>query len=270
LVSEKEGILFDIGDGFLDAITQFVSSIMFDRKAILITGGSGLIGKAILRTLAGSNSYSIYNLDIAKSEEQGVSDVLCNVTSSRELNSVVQEIAQRHGGVYGLVNNAYPRTKDWGVKFEEESFESLQQNVSMQLTSILYACQVAGRHMTNGGSIVNISSIYGVVGNDPGLYEDTPVSPPGAYPAIKGGLINFTRFLAARWGNRQIRVNCVSPGGIKDAQDPKFIQRYEERVPLKRMGTPDDIAPAVTFLLSDGARYITGQNIIVDGGWTSI
>jgi NAD(P)-dependent dehydrogenase (short-subunit alcohol dehydrogenase family) len=243
---------------------------MSENKAILITGGSGLIGKAILKDLTRSGIYSIYNLDIARSEEPGVSDVLCNVTEYKELTSAILKIAKQHGSLHGLVNNAYPRTMDWGMNFEDESFDSLQQNVSMQLTAVLYACQVAGRHMTDGGSIVNISSIYGVVGNDPGLYEETSVNPPGAYPAIKGGLINFTRFLAARWGSRQIRVNCVSPGGIKDAQDTRFIQRYEQRVPLKRMGTPDDIAPAVSFLLSDGARYITGQNIIVDGGWTSI
>jgi NAD(P)-dependent dehydrogenase (short-subunit alcohol dehydrogenase family) len=112
--------------------------------------------------------------------------------------------------------------------------------------------------------------LYRMVGNDSRLYEETSLNPSATYPAIKCGLINVFRFLATRWRGRQIRVDCVSPGGIKSSQDSNFILRYEQRGPLMRMGKPEDIAPPVTFLLSDGAFYITGQNIVVDGGWTSV
>jgi NAD(P)-dependent dehydrogenase (short-subunit alcohol dehydrogenase family) len=100
--------------------------------------------------------------------------------------------------------------------------------------------------------------------------KEQNLNPPAAYSAIKGGLINFTRFLASKYGKDGIRVNTVSPGGIFDNQPVKFVENYERKVPLKRMGKPSDIAPAVSFLLSKEAEYITGHNLIVDGGWTAI
>ena len=142
----------------------------------------------------------------------------------------------------------------------------------MQMNSYFVCCQEVLKIMKkqNRGSIVNIASIYGVVGNDFTLYEEYNGTSPAAYSAIKGGLISFTRYLASYYGPSGIRINCVSPGGIFDNQQPSFVARYEAKVPLRRMGNPDDIAPAVSFLISDEAKYITGQNLIVDGGWTAI
>ena len=120
------------------------------------------------------------------------------------------------------------------------------------------------------GSIVNMTSIYGVVGNDFSVYENTGIGTAAPYSAIKGGIINFTRYLASYYGKQGVRVNCVSPGGIFNNQDPIFVANYEKKVPMGRMGYPDDIAPSVSFLLSEDARYITGHNLIVDGGWIII
>ena len=120
------------------------------------------------------------------------------------------------------------------------------------------------------GNIVNIGSIYGVVGNDFTVYENTELTSAAAYSAIKGGLINFTRYLASYYGADAININLVSPGGIFDNQPPTFVKQYNHKVPMKRMGTPKDIAPPVSFLLSNEAQYITGQNLIVDGGWTCV
>jgi NAD(P)-dependent dehydrogenase (short-subunit alcohol dehydrogenase family) len=123
----------------------------------------------------------------------------------------------------------------------------------------------------NSGSIVNFASIYGVVGNDFTIYENTDgMTSPAAYAAIKGGLINFTRYLASYYGKYNIRVNCISPGGIFNNQHPEFVKQFEYKVPMKRMGTPKDIAPSVGFLLSEESTYITGHNLIIDGGWTAI
>ena len=115
-----------------------------------------------------------------------------------------------------------------------------------------------------------MTSIYGVVGNDLTMYENTSINTAAPYSAIKGGVINFTRYLASYYGRNGVRINCVSPGGIFDNQHETFVSNYEKKVPMGRMGNPDDIAPAVSFLLSDEAKYITGQNLIVDGGWTVI
>ena len=109
-----------------------------------------------------------------------------------------------------------------------------------------------------------------MVGNDLSIYENTNINPVAPYSAIKGGIVNLTRYLAAFYGSEEIRVNVVSPGGIFNNEHPTFVENYEKKVPLKRMGQPEDIAPTVSFLLSKEAAYITGQNIMVDGGWTCI
>lgn len=113
-------------------------------------------------------------------------------------------------------------------------------------------------------SVINIASIYGIVGNDFSLYENTSLTYPVAYSAIKGGLINMNRYLASYFGENQIRFNCVSPGGVFDNQSEVFVENYKKKVSLKRMTTPLDIAPTVSFLLSDKTEYITGQNIAID------
>ena len=122
----------------------------------------------------------------------------------------------------------------------------------------------------NGGSIVNISSIYGSVGNDFSLYENTKMNPSGVYNMVKGGINSLTNYLAAKFGKDQIRVNTISPGGIFDNQDKKFVEKYIQKVPLSRMGNPDDISPVICFLMSDKSKYITGQNVLVDGGLTCL
>ena len=118
------------------------------------------------------------------------------------------------------------------------------------------------------GSIVNMGSVYGVTAPDFKIYEETNITMPAAYSAIKGGLIQFSKYLAAYFGKNGVRVNLVSPGGVINGQHKKFTERYEQKVPLGRMAIPGDIASAVSFLLSDRSSYITGQNLIVDGGFT--
>lgn len=240
-------------------------------KIIIVTGGSGLLGGAMLRNLWKQEAIAI-NFDIDQETNLSKGFVHCNITSTEDVDAALKQVLDHHGRIDGLVNNAYPRTMDWGTPFEDISYESWQKNVDMQLNSYFYISQQVLKHMRekNSGSIVNIASIYGVVGNDFTIYEDTPIVPAAAYSAIKGGLINLTRYLASLYGQYGIRVNSVSPGGIFDYQPEKFVQAYVKKVPLKRMGTPEDIAPPVSFLLSDEARYITGHNLMVDGGWTAI
>lgn len=237
---------------------------------MIVTGGSGLIGSEVMRELR-DKGYRPVNFDLSVQNDLGNGTCQCDITNPESVNRAIKEVVDAYGSIDGLVNNAYPRTSDWGKPVDEILIESWKKNVDMQMNSVFYITQQVLQQMVErkSGSVVNIASIYGVVGNDPTLYENTGISAPAAYSAIKGGLINLTRYLASHYGQHGIRVNALSPGGIFDHQDPKFVEAYERRVPMRRMGTPNDIAPVVQFLLSDDAKYVTGQNIVVDGGYTA-
>lgn len=240
-------------------------------KIIIVTGGSGLIGREIVKDILSKGGIAL-NADINVSTDLAKGTLQVDISSEESVQQAVDKIYKKWGRIDGLVNCAYPRTKDWGAFFEDIPFASWQKNVDLQLNSCFLFCQQVLKIMAEQGfgSIVNIASIYGIVGNDFTLYEEYGGTSPAAYSAIKGGIINFTRYLASYYGRKGIRVNCVSPGGIFDHQHPSFVSRYEAKVPMGRMGNPDDIAPAVSFILSDEAKYITGQNLAVDGGWTAI
>lgn len=242
------------------------------NKTIVVTGGYGLLGKAFIEDIKNKGGIGI-SLDISHPTNFELNQIHADVTTENSISKVIKEISQQYGNIDGWVNNAYPRTKDWGTDFLNLTEESLKTNVDLQMNSYILCCKEIIKHMLDNkvkGSIVNIASIYGIVGNDFTIYEGTDMKIPSPYSAIKGGVINFSRFLASRFGADEIRINTVSPGGIFDNQPPSFVKEYERKVPMKRMGNPNDIAPAVSFLLSDQAGYITGQNLAVDGGWTSI
>ena len=240
-------------------------------KIIIITGGNGLLGKEIISKILSEGGFCI-NLDINHETSQDLTLIKCDITCTTSVNKSIDLIVSKYNKIDGLVNNAYPRTVDWGNKFEDVAFESWQKNVDMQLNSYFYITQQVVKKMTveRSGSVINMASVYGIVGPDFTVYDNTTMTMPVAYAAIKGGLINLTRYLASYLGPNNIRVNTVSPGGIFDNQNPVFVEKYNKKVPMRRMGLPDDISPTIAFLLSDESQYITGQNIAIDGGWTAI
>ncbi|MHA7608243.1 SDR family oxidoreductase [Elizabethkingia meningoseptica] len=242
-------------------------------KVIILTGAGGLIGRESLNHLVG-NGARVIAVDVNSFASEADLFLNYDVTKTAEIDSLIKDVLDKYERIDGLINLAYPRTKDWGVKFENIPFESWQNNVDMQMNAVFYICQKVLEIMKyqKSGSVVNISSIYGVVGNDFTLYEEYGGTSPAAYTAIKGGLVNFTRYLASYYGKYNIRINCMSPGGVLDEknQNPSFIQKYSEKSPLKRLGNPSEMAPAISFLLSDDASFITGHNLMVDGGWTAI
>lgn len=240
-------------------------------KIIIVTGGSGLLGSEIILQLKKQGAFAI-NLEINIETNVDLSEIQCDITSPESIKHSISLILNNYGRIDGLVNNAYPRTSDWGNKFEDIQTESWKVNVDMQMNSIFYLSQKVLEIMKvqKFGSIINMASIYGVVGPDFSVYENTAMTMPAAYAAIKGGVINFTRYLSSYYGQYNIRINCISPGGIYNNQTDIFVKNYERKVPMKRMGKASDISPAVCFMLSDESSYITGQNLIIDGGWTSI
>ncbi|MCJ0741503.1 SDR family oxidoreductase [Pedobacter montanisoli] len=245
------------------------------NKVIIITGSSGLLGQLATADLIKKGA-KVIGTDIHRTDfkDNSFDFFEGNISEKEDIDQLITYAKATYNRIDGLVNLAYPRTNDWGTKFEEIPYTSWQKNVDMQLNAVFYICQQVLEIMKqqNSGAIVNIASIYGVVGNDFSLYQEYGGTSPAAYSAIKGGIINFSRYLASYYGKNNVRVNCVSPGGIIDEkqQHPSFIKRYSEKSPLGRMGRPEEIAPAISFLLSDDASFITGHNLMVDGGWTSI
>lgn len=242
-----------------------------ENKVIVVTGGSGLLGKAIIDNIQKQGAVCI-NADISVTTNISHLEVQTDITDEESVSATIKMVLEKFGKIDGWVNNAYPRTKDWGAKLEDLPYASWQKNIDLQLNSYFLCCRLIANEMAKqkNGSVINIASIYGVVGPDFSVYDGTNITNPVAYSAIKGGIINMTKYFAAYFGKNNVRFNCVSPGGVFDNQDSIFVQNYEKKVPLKRMANPDDISPSVSFLLSDDASYITGHNLLIDGGWTII
>lgn len=245
-------------------------------KTAMVTGGAGLIGRGIVKALHefGAEVY-IADIDKNKADELikdvAVKFVYLDITSDDSIQKALAEVIKKSGKIDILVNCAYPRTNDWGMKFENIPFSSWKTNLDNHLGGYFLCCQKAAEQMKakGGGAIINLSSIYGVVAPDFSIYEGTEMTMPAAYSAIKGGIISLTRYIATYYGGYNVRANTISPGGIFDNQPKSFVEKYTKKTPLKRMGVPDDIIGAVIFLASDASSYITGQNILIDGGWTA-
>ncbi|MBZ0220855.1 MAG: SDR family oxidoreductase [Candidatus Methylomirabilis sp.] len=248
-----------------------------EGKTALVTGGCGLIGRAAIAALLKAGA-SVVAADLDGQRGRGLSESLgcgfvrLDIGSEASVRAGLREAVRKTGRVDILVNSAYPRTKDWGQEFEKTAFNSWKRNVSSHLGGYFLLSRLACEEMKagGGGSVISMASVYGVVGPDFSLYSGTDMTMPAAYPAIKAGILGYTKYLAARYGGHNIRVNAVSPGGVRNGQPASFVRRYSAKVPLGRMAAPEDISGAVVFLASDAAAYITGQNIIVDGGFTAV
>lgn len=240
-------------------------------KIVVVTGGSGLLGSTFLKQLRADGATAI-NADIAIGKDLNRSEYKIDITNEESIHDLIKAVSDKFGKIDGWVNNAYPRTKDWGTSIEQEASASWKENLDMHLHGYMQCSRIACEHMKkNGaGSVINLSSIYGFQGPDFTVYEGTSIKNPFAYAAIKGGVLNFSRYLASYYGPFNVRVNCISPGGIFDNQNELFVKNYSAKTPMKRMGTPNDIAPSVSFLISDDSKYITGHNLVIDGGWSIV
>jgi len=240
-------------------------------KIIVVTGGSGLLGTAMINDLKLKGA-TVLNFEVNQLDDLNDGVIGCDVTNEISVKRALDLIIDKFGRIDGWVNNAYPRTSDWGDKFEEISVESWQKNVDFQINSVFICAQKVLEIMKQQerGSLVNVASIYGVVGPDFSVYKGTGMTMPAAYSAIKGGVVNFTRYLASYYAPFGVRVNCVSPGGVFNDQNDIFVKQYENKVPMGRMGKPKEVAGPVSFLLSDESSYVTGHNMLVDGGWAAI
>ncbi len=247
-------------------------------KTAVVTGGAGLIGRAVSRGLA-DHGATVVVADVDASRGGKVADEIgghahfasVDVTDEDDVETLIETTVENFGSLDVLVNSAYPRNENYGQSYEEMTLDDWEENVTLNLNSYFsaaYRASAAMRAQETGGSIVNFGSIYGVQAPDFTLYEGTDLTSPVEYAAIKGGVLNLTRYLASYLGEHGVRVNAVSPGGVYNDQGETFVRQYEERTPLGRMANPDDLVGAVVYLASDAASYVTGQNLVVDGGWT--
>jgi len=249
-----------------------------DDRVALVTGGAGLIGEAVCEAFVEQGARVVV---VEPDEELGgaVADRLgpaaafrrADVTDERSVSRLVEEVTADHDRLDVLVNCAYPRNEAYGRPYEAVTYGDWCENVVDHLGGYYLASRAAGAAMAGqegGGSIVNLGSIYGVRAPDFSVYEGLDMTSPVEYAAVKGGILNLTRYLAAYLGRDGVRANVVSPGGVFDDQPETFVERYEARTLLGRMADPEDVAGAVAYLASDAADYVTGQNLVVDGGWT--
>jgi NAD(P)-dependent dehydrogenase (short-subunit alcohol dehydrogenase family) len=259
------------------------------NKTAIVTGALGLIGKEHCRALSEAGADVIVtDIDESKcsefaktlpTESLGIGLDVINPDSIKNLRD---KVIEKFSHIDILVNNAAindmfesPKAASEQSKFENYPLELWQKSVDVNLTGVFLCSQILGTVMAKqkSGSIINIASTYGITAPDQNLYikKDGTQSfyKPPAYSATKGAVIMFTKYLAAYWGSAGVRANTLTPGGVKNSQDEFFIEKYSAKTMLGRMAQPTDYKGALIFLASDASRYMTGANLIVDGGWTA-
>jgi NAD(P)-dependent dehydrogenase (short-subunit alcohol dehydrogenase family) len=257
-------------------------------RVAVVTGATGLLGRQHCAALAGAGAAVVVaDLDEARCAElaaslPGALPLRLDVTDPASLRAARDAILGRFDRLDVLVNNAAiddklesPAAAAELSRFESYPLEAFRRSLEVNVTGVFLASQVLGTPMAErrSGSIVNVASTYGLVAPDQSLYR----KPDGtqsffksaAYPTGKGAVLAFTRFLAAYWGERNVRVNALCPGGVENGQDDWFRQSYARRTPLGRMARPSDYQGALVFLAGDASSYMTGQALVVDGGFTA-
>ena len=265
-----------------------------EGRVAIITGGAGMLGRQYIRTLLMAGPRVVVadvRGDIAEQVAQEAMEevggeaigLAVDVSCKDDVERMVNLIVERWGSVDILVNNAAIDPKfDADVAnlqtygFEDYPLDLWQQTLDVNLTGAFLCAQAVGKVMVRqgGGVIVNICSTYGIVAPDQKLYKrhdevEQTLFKPVSYAVTKAGIAHLTRYLAAYWGDKNIRVNTLTPGGVFNAQDDEFVAKYSMRTPLGRMAEKHELCGPLLFLVSDAASYMTGANLIVDGGWTA-
>jgi NAD(P)-dependent dehydrogenase (short-subunit alcohol dehydrogenase family) len=244
-------------------------------RVAIVTGARGRLGRVWSGALAAAGA-TVVGLDL----EEGDGVVAADVTDRAALDAACARICAEAGTPSILVNNAgIDQPPDAAARthaIEDVPLDDFRATLDVNLVGAFAATQAFGARMRDsggGGAIVNIGSLYASVAPEPRFYDHMDVDPPflkpAAYAASKAGLVGLTRYFARLWGPAGVRVNALSPGGVAAGQDPRFVEKYTARVPLARLAEADDLTGPLLFLVSDEARYVTGQELRVDGGFTA-
>jgi NAD(P)-dependent dehydrogenase (short-subunit alcohol dehydrogenase family) len=260
------------------------SALALQGDVVVLTGGGGILGQRLAAALVACGaSVAVLDRSLEKAVESAKNcgdptrtrGYEADITSRGQLEDVKRRIESDLGSVSVLVNAAATKSENFFAPFEKFPLEDWHAVMEVNLTGAMLCCQVFGHTMAErgAGSIVNVLSVYGIVAPDQRIYEGSmyeghPINSPAVYSASKAGLLGLTKYLSAYWGHRNVRVNAVTPGGVFSGQNEVFVRKYSARVPLGRMADRDEISGAVVFLASSASSYVTGQNLVVDGGLT--
>jgi len=251
-----------------------------DGRVAVVTGALGNLGPVWIGALADAGAH-VVGIDLRDGEAQAGAERLeqADVTDREALEAVRERVRSELGEPSILVNNAaIDQPPDAAAKthrIEDVPADDFLQTLAVNTGGTFLVTQVFGSAMAaaDGGSIVNIGSLYSQIAPEPGFYDhmqqDTPFLKPAAYGASKAAVVNLTRYFARLWGPQGVRVNALSPGGVRGGQDEEFLRKYTARVPLGRMADRDDLGGPLVFLASDASRYLTGHHLLVDGGFTA-
>ena len=253
---------------------------MLSEKVIVVTGGAGLLGHCFCSSIAKQGGRVVVaDIDFLSAKnvaekikaEGGNADAeVLNITDDASVDNLIALIHKRYGRIDAVVNNAYPRNKNYGRKLEDVSYNDFCENVSVHLGGYFLVAQKFAVYFRdhNGGNIVNIGSIYGTTAPKFEIYADTSMTMPIEYAAIKAAVINLTRYFSQYFKGYGVRCNSLSPGGIFNHQPISFLKKYNSHCGLKGMLDSNDIIGSLVFLLSDASMYMTGQNLIIDDGFS--
>lgn len=261
-----------------------VPDFSLSGRTVVITGGGGILGRQMTKALAAAGA-NVVVLERAEdrlppdleqqSGSRSVRALQVDITDVEAVRHAADTIAAELGPVHGLVNNAAAKSANFFEPFETFPIADWNEVMATNLTGAMICAQVFGAGMAErkDGSIVNTLSVYGVVAPDQRIYEGSQyegraINTPAVYSASKAGLWGLTRYLSAYWGHRNVRVNALTPGGVFSGQNDTFVQRYSARVPMARMAKDNEMSGALIYLLSSASSYVTGQNIVIDGGLT--
>lgn len=254
---------------------------MLQGKLIVVTGGAGLLGRQFCEVVAvhggtvvvadwDSERAAQVAAEISLKHARRAIAAPLNITDKESVVALLERLSAEYGHIDAVVNNAYPRNANYGRRLEEVSYADFCENVGLHLGGYFLVAQQFGAFFKRQGrgNIVNMASIYGSMAPRFEVYEGTPMTMPVEYAAIKSAVIHLGVYLAQYFKADGIRVNTLSPGGILDRQPASFVQSYNAHAGIKGMLDPTDLAGALVFLLSDASRFMTGQNLIIDDGFS--
>jgi putative oxidoreductase-dehydrogenase len=247
-------------------------------KVVIVTGGAGLLGRTFCQAIADNGGIAVVaEYDIAIAEKlctslgnASIVPAQVNITDKASVETLITTISKKYGKIDALVNSAYPRNKNYGKHFFDVEYEDFCENLGMNLGGYFLTSQLFAKYFYKQGfgNIINLASIYGVIAPRFEIYDNTRMTTPVEYAAIKSGLIHLSKYMAKYFKGKNIRVNTISLGGIEDKQPEPFLKAYKEFCLNKGMLNAKDISGTVLYLLSDLSEFVNGQNIIVDDGFT--